>query len=214
VNQVRIAKIVRHSRVDGPGCRTVIFMQGCVLHCPGCQNKHLWPLDGGQEWDVHDLVSLIDGNGEEPEPITISGGEPFLQPEAMVALILELRLRCPSRHVIVYSGYTLEQLLEVAEDIDENIFHALALADVLVDGPYIRDLDHDRMQWRGSSNQRAIDLVATLDQSRMHDPVLLDWDTPRITVTRSGSTIAAAGVMESFFGEAGQPTRMCGQTTS
>jgi anaerobic ribonucleoside-triphosphate reductase activating protein len=199
---MQVAKIINRTHVDGPGRRTALFLQGCSIRCPGCQNAHLWPAGGGRAVPVPHLAACLIATGL---PLTISGGEPFDQAEDL-ARLLRL-LRAAERHVIIYTGYTFEQL----SGRDEPAVHeALGLADVLVDGPYVADLDHARLQYRGSANQRAIDLPATLQGGRV---VTLGWDTPEIVITETGNVLGAESVLEDFseLGPAGD-ARRCGQT--
>ena len=200
-NSIRIASLVHPTQVDGPGTRAALFFQGCSIHCQGCQNKHLWPVDEGQVVQVSDVASQLVDTGL---PVTITGGEPFDQAEGLAALLR--LLRAADRHVIVYSGYTWEQLSEKAAPVQE----ALRLADVLVDGPYIPKLDHPGMQYRGSSNQRPIDLQATWQSGGI---VTLDWDTPEVIITPDGDLLGAAGIITRFT-DLGDPqsTRRCGET--
>jgi anaerobic ribonucleoside-triphosphate reductase activating protein len=200
-NSIRIASLVCPTQVDGPGTRAALFFQGCSIHCQGCQNKHLWPVDEGQVVQVSDLARQLVDTGL---PLTITGGEPFDQAEGLTALLR--LLRADDRHVIVYSGYTWEQLSEKAAPVQE----ALRLADVLVDGPYVPKLDHPGMQYRGSSNQRPIDLQATWQSGGI---VTLDWDTPEVLITPTGDLLGAAGIVSQFsnLGEA-KDTRHCGET--
>jgi organic radical activating enzyme len=145
-------------------------------------------------------------------PVTISGGEPFNQARAVANLVATIRGLAPKTHIVVYSGYTFEQLLE-RDRWDHHVSNILYLADVLVDGPYVAELDDDFMQWRGSSNQRAIDLhKSTWTATEVIDLVLLDWDSQVLTVTESGEITGTAGQMTEIFGE-GEPARMCGQAT-
>jgi anaerobic ribonucleoside-triphosphate reductase activating protein len=123
---LRVAQIISQTHVDGPGRRTALFLQGCSIRCLCCQNSHLWPADGGQDIPVLDLASRLLATGL---PLTVSGGEPFDQAEAL-ARLLRL-LRDAGRHVVIYSGYTFEHLL--GRD-DPATCEAMGLADVLVDG--------------------------------------------------------------------------------
>ncbi len=213
--KIRIDKIVPDSYVDGPGRRSVLFVQGCPLACPGCQNRRLWTVEGGYLVDVNELaetfitVALTTQSSPRPR-LTISGGEPFAQPEALAYLLRKLR-EYGAGHIIVYSGYILEQLLE------RNLLavqQALSRIDVLVDGPYLIDQDNPWMQYRGSANQRVIDLSATLNSGEI---VLLDWDRPEVIVTKTGQVLGT-GPMIDLLIEAGLataesvgPARRCGQ---
>lgn len=207
---LRVAHYVHHSLVDGPGARAVLFLHGCPIRCPACQSPGLWDYDGGFEVDVEAVAAELLDTGL---PVTISGGEPFAQPEGVAGLLARLRVQRPKLHVIVYSGFVLEDILEMSEAIPA-MRGILDLADVLVDGPYIPDLDHDWVQWRGSANQRPIDLRASVFTGIVHRLVELDWCSGQvITVTGEGDLVGTAGAMRELFGEDLAPSRMCGQAT-
>lgn len=199
---MRISHITRDSYVDGPrGPRVVLFVQGCSRGCPGCQSQHLWPHDSGQDVPTWKLARQLVETGQ---PITISGGEPFEQSAELVDLLEKIKQLDPHRHVIVYSGYTFETVLA------SPMVRALTCIDILVDGPYIAGLDHGRLQWRGSTNQRAIDVVTTLANMKLI-PVVLDWDTPTLIVTEEGDLLGASDLVDELT-PGGTPTRRCGQT--
>ncbi|MCL2569247.1 MAG: anaerobic ribonucleoside-triphosphate reductase activating protein [Oscillospiraceae bacterium] len=147
---MRIHHTMHDSIVDGPGLRYVVFTQGCPHRCPGCHNPATHDTDGGREMPVEDIIRdmlrnpLTDG-------LTLTGGEPFLQAEdcakiARAAHEAGLNVWC-------YSGYTLEQLREIPEA--EVLLKEI---DVLVDGPYLEAQRSLSLQWRGSENQRIIEL--------------------------------------------------------
>jgi anaerobic ribonucleoside-triphosphate reductase activating protein len=207
--QVYTAKI---STVDGPGERVALFLAGCPIHCDGCQNRHMWDPQSGVAVDVDSAAAMV---LQANRPITISGGEPFAQADAVADLICELKLQDPKREIIVYSGYTLQELLGRAIT-DGSVAFILHNADILVDGPYVVALDNDKMQWRGSSNQRPIDLrhsVFRFDQGRAVHVELLDWDTQVLQITPDGAITGTAGQMAELFKSADlEPIRRCGQT--
>jgi len=208
---MRIDKIVKRSYVDGPGARAVLYMQGCPIQCPGCHSPHRHDPDGGQEMAVDEIAARLLDTGL---PVTISGGEPFLQAEQVADLLTALTVQRPDLHIVVYSGMVLEDLLTIAGAIPD-VLTVLSIANVLVDGPYIAALDHDRMQWRGSGNQRVIDLDNTVYLGDggivIGEPVLLDWETQVLAVTEDGSQIVGTEGMMAFLGLAGEPSRMCGE---
>lgn len=152
---MRIAGTVNDSIVDGPGLRFSVFTQGCPHGCPGCQNPETHDPNGGTEADTDDLIAqfaanpLLDG-------LTLTGGEPFEQPEACIRLARAARAK--GLNVWVYSGATYEELL--AQN-DPGIMQLLALCDVLVDGRYVQSERSLELRFRGSRNQRLIDLPAT-----------------------------------------------------
>ena len=157
--QLRISGVIEESIVDGPGFRYVIFTQGCPHGCPGCHNPQTHDFNGGTLIDPLCLLPEID---ENPllSGVTFSGGEPFVQPKALLPLAREIKKR--GLHLLIYSGYTYEQLLDMAET-NGDIKRLLSITDILVDGPYIealRDLD---LKYRGSANQKLIILNKTLD---------------------------------------------------
>jgi anaerobic ribonucleoside-triphosphate reductase activating protein len=206
---VRINKIIPRSFVDGPGQRAVVFFQGCSLHCPGCQNRSLWPADGGRSVDAGDLaqtLALLSGVGRA---VTITGGEPFQQPAALLALVSELR-NSEITNIIVYTGYRWDELRDPSNPAFSLIEAILTQIDVLVDGRFVRALDDDLIAWRGSRNQRPIDVPASIP---LTGPVVLDWDQPEIMVDANGVAYLPFG-LAAVFSSLGRPlaSRMCGQT--
>ena len=148
--KLKIAGIVDDSIVDGEGIRLTVFTQGCPHHCHGCHNPQTWSLDGGHEVDTEEIVQKLK---ENPllSGITFSGGEPFLQP-APLAEIARAAHKL-GLDVWSYTGFTLEEL-EKRTDVQQ----LLNEVDVLVDGPYVEALRDLTLRFRGSSNQRIIDL--------------------------------------------------------
>lgn len=197
--------IISPTCVDGPGRRATLFLQGCPIHCRGCQSPHLWHPDAGHTATVEQIASALLATGL---PVTISGGEPFYQAAALADLVQWLKVA--GRHVIVYTGYALEDLLDVA-DVVPGVMETLEAADVLVDGPYVAELDHDGMQWRGSSNQRPINLRATW-ATGWREVVTLNWDTPQIIILEDGDLLAAADYADLFLDLGSEvESRRCGQ---
>jgi len=198
------------STVDGPGERRVVYLQGCPIHCAGCQAKERWDPEGGIRYFVEDLALLL-VDEFDGMPVTISGGEPFLQVEAVAELLYTLRAYVPDLHIIVYTGYVIEDLMEMAQVIPA-IVGVLNTADVLIDGPYLAQLDHDKMQWRGSSNQRPINLRESVWYGlEIVHLELEDWETQTLTIDLDGDITGTAGTMSELFDDT-QPTRMCGQS--
>lgn len=157
----QIAGELRHSLVNGPGIRFVLFMQGCNHHCPGCQNPDTWDPGGGEEKDTARIkevirkTRLIDG-------ITLSGGDPLLQAEAVsdiasFAKSLGLSVWC-------YTGWTFEAILH---DEVMGAKELMEYVDVLVDGPFIESLKSDRCLYRGSTNQRLVDVRKSLEAGKV-----------------------------------------------
>ena len=163
--KIRIAGRVGDSIVDGPGIRYALFVQGCPRNCPGCQNPQTHSLDGGIETTVERILSEIDSN-PLLDGVTFSGGEPFMQPEPLLELARECRIR--DLNIIIYTGYLWEELIASKNDAWKSL---LAETDVLVDGPYVQELRDWKLKFMGSSNQRIIDVKRSLSANR---PVLLD----------------------------------------
>lgn len=152
--KLRLAGIAANSVVDGPGLRYTVFVQGCPHHCPGCHNPETHDPLGGYTADSGDLIIAL---REDPliSGLTLSGGEPFCQAAGLLPLALAAREA--GLHVMAYSGYTLEQLQDLARRLPA-VNQLLQLIDTLVDGPYIQQLRSAELPFRGSSNQRLIDM--------------------------------------------------------
>ncbi|MCD8355411.1 MAG: anaerobic ribonucleoside-triphosphate reductase activating protein [Clostridia bacterium] len=154
--KLRIAGVIDESIVDGPGIRFVIFTQGCPHHCPGCHNPQTHDFASGQLVPISKLLSdvqadpLISG-------VTLSGGEPFCQPEPLAELVRILKQG--GKNIMAYSGYTWEQLLDMD---NPAVFSLLKQCDVLVDGPFVEAQRDLSLQFRGSRNQRLIDVQKSL----------------------------------------------------
>lgn len=152
---LRISGVEPESIVDGKGIRYVIFTQGCPHHCPGCHNPQTHDFAGGY---LADTDKLLDELRQNPllKGVTFSGGEPFCQP-APLAELAE-KIHALGLDVTVYSGFTYEQLVDKR---DPAVDALLRQADVLVDGRYEEDQRDLTLRFRGSSNQRVIDLNRT-----------------------------------------------------
>lgn len=163
---LRLAGIVRESIVDGPGMRFVVFVQGCPHHCPGCHNPQSHSFEGGS---VHSVDRIFQEIRKNPmiHGVTFSGGEPFCQPGPLAELARMLRAQ--GIHLMVYSGYYFEQLLEKGRE-DPDILALLKQCDVLVDGPFLLEQRSLMLHFRGSRNQRILDVPRSLE-SGMAVPV-------------------------------------------
>ena len=155
--QIRIAGLVPESYVDGDGIRFAIFMQGCQRNCAGCHNPETHSLDGGRLIDTGEIISEVKKN-PLLDGITLTGGEPLLQIDA--AKELARAAKSLGLSVWLYTGYIFEELPPAAATLLESV-------DVLIDGAFIesqRDLD---LQFRGSRNQRIIDVKKTYAQNKI-----------------------------------------------
>ena len=156
-DSIRIAGIMRESIVDGPGIRFAVFCQGCPHDCPGCHNPETHDFAGGTEVSVERLLKEFDKN-PLLAGVTFSGGEPMCQAEGFAALGRGIKER--GKTITIYSGYTLEQLLRMALK-DAAVEELLRMCDLLIDGPFVQSKRDLTLQFRGSANQRLIDMPAT-----------------------------------------------------
>lgn len=159
---MRIAGTVQDSIVDGPGFRYVVFVQGCEKRCEGCHNPGTWELDGGEEKSTGDLIEEMLSN-PMTDGLTLSGGEPFLQAPECVELAAAARLK--GLNVWVYSGYVYEDLIDIAQTAPA-VGELLNLAAVLIDGPFRLAERTLSLKWRGSRNQRLLDVQESLRAGR------------------------------------------------
>lgn len=158
---IKIAGTVNDSIVDGEGYRYTIFVQGCPHHCEGCHNPQTHDFAAGKSTDTDLLYEQII---ENPllSGVTFSGGEPFCQPAPLVELTKKIKAR--NLDLWVYTGYTYEELIVSTDPAVQTL---LSLADVLVDGCFDLNQRDLTLAFRGSRNQRVIDLNATRQQGRL-----------------------------------------------
>lgn len=167
--KLRIAGTVNDSIVDGPGIRFTVFTQGCPHNCKGCHNPQTHDFNGGSETDTDEIISkflsnpLLDG-------ITLSGGEPMCQAKALVPVAKAAKEH--GLNVITYTGYTYEQLMDGANET--NGWHELLdYVDFLIDGRFELEQRSLELHFKGSKNQRVIDVKSSLDEGHA---VLADWN--------------------------------------
>lgn len=161
---LRISGVEPESIVDGKGIRYVIFTQGCPHHCPGCHNPQTHDFAGGY---LADTDKLLDELRQNPllKGVTFSGGEPFCQPTPLAELAE--KIHALGLDVTIYSGFTYEQLVDKR---DPAVDALLRQADVLIDGRYEEDQRDLTLRFRGSSNQRVIDL----NRTRTEDHIVVE----------------------------------------
>jgi anaerobic ribonucleoside-triphosphate reductase activating protein len=148
---LQVAQIVPATEAEGPGMRFALWFQGCPLRCPGCCNPEMLRFEGGTPVSLGMVVAQIEeaARTHGVEGITLLGGEPLAHARGGAPLARAMRARGLS--VMVFSGYTLEQAREMPEPA---VAELLALTDILVDGPYIREQPDTTRRWIGSTNQR------------------------------------------------------------
>ena len=165
--EIRLAGITEESIVDGPGLRLVVFTQGCSHNCEGCHNPDTHDINGGYATDVDELFLYIEKKfirNKLLKGVTFSGGEPFLQAKQLS--LLAQRLKRLGLNIVTYSGFTFEQLAAMAVN-RKSTGDLLKQTDILIDGLFHateRDLG---LAFRGSRNQRLIDVAATIAAGRV-----------------------------------------------
>ncbi|GFI61303.1 anaerobic ribonucleoside-triphosphate reductase-activating protein [Clostridiales bacterium] len=149
------------SIVDGPGIRLAVFTQGCIHNCKGCHNPDSHAIDGGKLYDTNKIIALAEENPLY-DGVTLTGGDPFCQPIECAEIaegVKKLGL-----NVWTYTGYTWEQLMESK---NKNFMRLLKATDVLVDGRFEEDKRSLDLEFRGSYNQRIIDVKKSFDEGRV-----------------------------------------------
>lgn len=147
---LRVIDIVSGTSVDGPGLRTSVYFAGCNHHCPGCHNPQSWDFDGGEAMSVLRIKEIIDDCDFN---VTFSGGDPLMQPVDEMVELARL-LKADGRTIWCYTGYSYEYLASRPEYEE-----LLTCIDVLVDGPFVESLRDISLRFRGSSNQRLVDVA-------------------------------------------------------
>lgn len=158
--KIRIAGLVNDSIVDGPGLRLTVFTQGCPHHCPGCHNPQSHDFSGGELRDTKEILEIMRDN-ILLDGVTLSGGEPFAQPEACTEIAKAAHEA--GLNVWCYTGYLYEELIKGCPEWLE----LLKNVDVLVDGPFVMSLRTLDARFRGSSNQRILDVPRSLKTGKM-----------------------------------------------
>ena len=158
--KLRVAGIANDSIVDGPGLRFTVFTQGCPHRCPGCHNPQTHDFDGGSEGDTGEIIAKIRKN-PLLDGVTLSGGEPFSQPEPCTEIAKAAHSL--GLNVWSYSGYTFEELFQRGTEAQKALLQEL---DVLVDGRFEIEKRSLDCRFRGSSNQRLINVPASLKVGR------------------------------------------------
>ena len=155
---MRIAGLIQDSIVDGPGLRFVVFVQGCGFNCEGCHNPGAQDFSGGTELPVSKIISEMSGN-PLTDGLTLSGGEPFLQAAECAQIAAAAHEK--GLNVWVYSGFTFEELM-IKAPVEQDVKKLLELTDVLIDGRFLLAERSLSLKWRGSRNQRVLDVPKSL----------------------------------------------------
>lgn len=156
-----IIDIIEDTTVDGPGFRTAIYAAGCPNRCPGCHNPESWNINHGKMVDTEDIVAKV--MEDEFANVTFSGGDPMFQPEGFTEVAKQIKSRS-NKTIWCYTGYKFEDLIKNQAQAD-----LLSYIDVLVDGRFKQSLRDEGLLFRGSSNQRLIDVQASLRKNEVVD---------------------------------------------
>lgn len=159
MNKLSILDIVHGTTVDGPGFRTTIYSAGCAHQCSGCHNPQSWKIDNGSLYSIKTLFDII--KEDEFYNVTFSGGDPLTQVEGFTELAKLIKNET-GKSIWCYTGYKYEQIIKSAK-----LSKILTYVDVLVDGKYINSLRDEDLQFRGSSNQRIIDVQKSLKKDKV-----------------------------------------------
>ena len=160
---MRYNKIRKMDISNGPGVRVSIFLQGCMFHCKNCFNPETWDFEGGKEFGQDTVDKVLElANKDHIVGLSILGGEPMHPKniEATRTLAKAFKEKYPEKTVWTWSGYTFEDYLSKQEDVIKYI-------DVLVDGQYVDEKHNPTLQWRGSENQRVIDVKKSIKQNKV-----------------------------------------------
>lgn len=144
-----VLDIVAGTSVDGPGLRTAIYLAGCRHHCQGCHNPQSWDFHGGEEMTLSQLLERIEAEGFD---VTLTGGDPLASPEKVARLAREIKEA--GYGIWLYTGYTIEEILD-----NPILSNAVKDVDVIVEGRFVEALRDPDLQFRGSSNQRIMQLI-------------------------------------------------------
>ena len=165
---ISVLKIIEDTTVDGPGFRTAIYCAGCTNHCPGCHNPESWDINNGKEMTTEEILKKI--LTDHFADVTFTGGDPMFQPEGFTELAKAIKANS-QKTIWCYSGYTFEEIVK-----NEKRKELLGYIDILVDGRFVQELKDESLYFRGSSNQRLIEVKASLAKG---EAVIYDYE-PKI----------------------------------
>ena len=164
---MKYANIKKHDIANGPGIRVSLFVSGCNHHCKGCFNSEAWDFNYGNNFTkdtIEEIITALDKS--YIEGLSLLGGEPLeeVNQPSVLELILEVKAKLPNKTIWLYSGFTYEEINNMKTTEIKNILQNI---DVLVDGKFIIDLYDPALFFRGSSNQRIIDIKETLKKKEI-----------------------------------------------
>ncbi|MBR5860796.1 MAG: anaerobic ribonucleoside-triphosphate reductase activating protein [Bacteroidaceae bacterium] len=156
MSTISILEIVEDTTVDGPGFRTSVYSSGCPHHCPGCHNPQSWNIANGQKVEVEEILGKI--LADPFADVTFTGGDPMFQPQGFTALAKAIKQKS-NKNIWCYTGFLFEEILE--NPLQKALLEQI---DVLVDGRFIEAFKDEQLRFRGSSNQRIINVPASLEK--------------------------------------------------
>ena len=156
MSTISILEIVEDTTVDGPGFRTSVYSSGCPHQCPGCHNPQSWNIANGQKVEVEEILGKI--LADPFADVTFTGGDPMFQPQGFTALAKAIKQKS-NKNIWCYTGFLFEELLE--NPLQKALLEQI---DVLVDGRFIEAFKDEQLRFRGSSNQRIINVPASLEK--------------------------------------------------
>lgn len=159
MSTIRLAGVVTQSITDGPGLRFTVFTQGCPHKCKGCHNPETWDFEGGKDYNIDDLLSDFDSN-PLLKGATLSGGEPLVRVGELLPFAKAIKER--GKDIVCFTGFLFEDILEKSKT-DADLAEILKYIDILVDGPFVLELRDISDRFKGSSNQRVIDIPKSFD---------------------------------------------------
>lgn len=154
---LRVLNIAEGTSVDGPGLRTSIYFAGCNHHCEGCHNPQSWDRNGGKEWSVDELMHVINYNDF---PVTFTGGDPLLQIDELIVLARRIKEEL-GKNIWCYTGYLWEDVIQ-----NPKFMKLLPYIDVMVEGPFIFAQRDITLLFKGSANQRLVNVQESLKQNK------------------------------------------------
>lgn len=154
-----ILEILEDTTVDGPGFRTAIYAAGCPNACVGCHNPQSWDIANGHTMSTQEILDIV--LADPFADVTFTGGDPMFQPEGFAELAKAIK-ECSNKNIWCYTGFTFENIIR-----NERLRALLQFVDVLVDGPFVQSLRDESLLFRGSSNQRLIDVRRSLEKGEV-----------------------------------------------
>lgn len=154
MTKISVLDILYDTTVDGPGFRTSIYAAGCIHKCLECHNPQSWDYANGQEYSIEELLDIV--SVSEFANVTFTGGDPLIQVNEFTELAKKIKT-FTHKNIWCYTGFTFEQINK-----SQKLSQILPFLDVLVDGKYMNNLYNEDLPFRGSSNQRIIDIPKTL----------------------------------------------------